>query len=422
MNDTPLTRDALAADLRSLFRSPGVMPRPPRRLVGAEAELIPVIADTGRVAPIQATEGPSSLELLRRHAARERWTERASPERTPLFLPPQGGVVSFEPGGQIEYSSLPYPSASALLHALGEVITPLRAAAEDEGICLLGVGIDPRNTLEDSPLQLRAPRYVRMADYLADLGPAGARMMRQTAALHLNLDHGRAPRLRWRVLNALAPYLAAIFANSSIYAGAPCQVASQRALTWRELDPLRTGILAGGRNPASEYLDFALRAPAILHPARNGSALPFAQLARTGQAGLDDWHVHLTTLFPEVRPKSFLEIRSIDAIDPVWYAAPVVFLTGLIYHSPTLLAANDLLGRPDPANLQAAAQLGLADPDIATVSRDLVQLALRGATQLGPPFLEHDDIETARHFFERYALAGRCPGSDALTEALRAAG
>lgn len=365
-------------------------PGPPR--VGAEVELIPVAADTRRRVPIVAAEGPGTLPLLRRFGAERCWREEATPYGAPRWMLPDGGCVSYEPGGQIELAAAPARSPSALLRSLRAVVPALRAAARDEGIDLLSLGIDPVNALEDTPLQLPGARYARLTRFLESIGTGGVRMMRQTAAFQVSLDWGPDPLARWRMLNAAAPYLAAIFANSPAYLGADTGWRSFRARVWRELDGGRTGIFPCA-DPVGEYLQFALDAPAILLGGDEGPWLPFR--AWSGATG-DDWRAHLTTLFPEIRPKGFVEVRCIDAVDPEGYAAPVLLLTGLCDHAPTLRAALDLLGAPDPALLEPAARLGLSDPRIAPVARDLVGLGLAGATALraGP-----DDLAEARAFF-----------------------
>ncbi|HEU4456728.1 MAG TPA: glutamate-cysteine ligase family protein, partial [Longimicrobium sp.] len=348
----PLDLATLAADLRdNAFGFRRSAPRPP--VIGAEVELIPVDADTRAIVPVSAVDGgPSTLPLLRSFGARHEWREEPSPYGAPCFHLPDGGLISYEPGGQIELSAPPFRSASALLKSLHDVVLPLRLEAREEGIELLSLGIDPANRLEDVPLQLHGPRYLRLTRFLESMGTGGVRMMRQTAAFQCNLDWCGDALARWRFLNALTPYLTAVFASSPVYAGAETGERSFRARVWRELDGGRTGIFPSAADPIGEYLQFALDAPAILLPTdadldgtdadrdsedgdrdggdrRNGRsgdahrAWPsFRAWNDRGAATLDDWHVHLTTLFPDVRPKGFVEVRSIDAVEPEWYAAP----------------------------------------------------------------------------------------------------
>jgi glutamate--cysteine ligase len=411
----PLRRDDLLADLRAHAFGVGRAAGVPR--IGAEVELIPVSMETGAQVPVAAAEGPSTLPLLRYFGARHGWREQPSAYGVPQWALPDGGTVSYEPGGQIELSAAAFPSATALLHALRATVLPLTAFAADEGIDLLSVGVEPRNGIESVHLQLPGTRYVRLTRFLEAIGTGGTRMMRQTAAMQVSVDFGAEPLLAWRVLNAMAPYVTAIFANSPVYRGRETGHRSYRARIWRELDGGRTGCFACD-NPVEEYLDFALAAPAIL--LGDGVGLrPFAEWNAEGCVGMDDWHAHLTTLFPEVRPKGFAEVRAADSVAPEWYAAPLVLLAGIVQHPPTLRAAADVVGAPRPALLHAAGRDGLSDARIAAVARDLAELAMAGAAAL-PGFFSAADLEEAAAFFARYTRLARSPADDVL-DALAAA-
>lgn len=411
----PLARADLLEDLRTYAFGMGRAPGPWR--IGAEVELIPVFADTGAQVPVVSADGVSTLPLLRRFGARHGWTEQPSAYGVPQFELPDGGIISYEPGGQIELSAAAFGSASALVRSLRGTVLPLAAAARGEGIELLSVGVEPRNGIEDVDLQLPGKRYVRLTRFLESIGTGGTRMMRQTASMQVSVDLGAEPLFAWRVLNAMAPYVTAIFANSPIYRGEPTGHRSWRARIWRELDGGRTGCFACA-DPVSEYLDFALAAPAILL-GDEGAAQPLAEWNARGCVGPDEWRAHLTTLFPEVRPKGFAEVRSADAVAPEWYAAPLVLLAGIVYHPPTLRAAADLLGAPQPDLLHAAGRDGLADPRIAAVARDLADLSMAGAAAL-PAFFDGDTLDEAAAFFARYTRAARSPADDTL-DALAAA-
>lgn len=411
----PLDHATFAADLRDhAFGSRRRGARPPA--IGAEVELIPVDAETRAVVPVAAADGLSTLPLLRELARRHGWREEASAYGAPRFTVPDGGVLSYEPGGQIEFSSPPFRSASALLASLRAVVAPLRSEAREWGMELLSVGIDPVNAVSDIPLQLPGSRYARLTRFLEDAGTGGTRMMRQTAAFQCSLDWCGDAFPRWRFLNALAPYVVAVFANSPVYRGADTGERSFRARVWRELDGGRTGIFPCA-DPVGEYLEFALDAPAILLPEEAGDWRPFREWNDLGRATLDDWHAHLTTLFPDVRPKGFVEVRGADAVPPEWYAAPLAFLGGLTYHEPTLAAAAEIAGDPDPELLDRAGRLGLGDERIGAAAHDLFALALRGAEALGPTFLCPGDLEEARVFFDAYTRRGRSPADDAVIPA-----
>lgn len=383
------------------------------RRIGAEVELLPRVADTGTICPLEADVEGSILAFLRCYGSRRGWREQSGANgAAPEFRLPEGGTIAFEPGGQLEYSSPPLTTATALIESLDTVVPPLRKAALDDGIELLAVGIDPLHSLEKATLQVRSGRYMRMARYFDRIGPAGAIMMRQSASLQLNLDFGDEPFLRWRVLNAAAPSLIAIFANSPIYAGSPGNHASFRAHIWRTLDAARTGIFDGAGDPVAQYLDFACAAPTVLDGAADGLYPSFGGRIVRRDATFEQWRAHLTTLFPEVCPKGYLEVRSIDAIPPRWHAAPVVLLTGITYHRPSLEAAEDLLGPADPELLDRAGVLGLRDVAIGRAARDLFQIGLRGAAALAPDFVGPRALETARAFYERYTARDRSPADD----------
>jgi glutamate--cysteine ligase len=415
---TILTKAALRDDLASTTFGAGLAGSGAARRVGAEVEFLPLDSLTGRRCPIEADAVTSTLPFLRRFGASQGWQEGFTAKGTPCFALPEGGAITFEPGGQLEYSTPPCSSATGLLALLRSVLLPLRAAAAEEGIELVASGIDPANSIEDALLLLRPKRYERMAEYLATRGPAGARMMRQTASLQLSVDFGHEPWLRWRVLNALAPYATAMFANSPIYAGQPTGHPSERAVVWREVDPARTGIVYDEEHPVDAYLDFALSAPAILLPTVAGEYLPFG--ACLDRADHHAWEEHLSTLFPEVRPRGHLELRSPDAIAPRWYPAAIAFVTGLLYDSNSLRAADDLLGTPDAALLDRAGAVGLHDPAMARTSADLAELAISGCRALGPNYFHPADLERAADFFDRYTRQGRAPADDAVERAIAA--
>jgi glutamate--cysteine ligase len=417
---TTLIRRVLEVDLEErVFGGTPAAVRVPRQL-GAEVELIPFEAGTGRRCGIDSEGILSTLPFLRRYGSKQSWREGLTQKGTPSFTLPAGGTLTFEPGGQLEYSSPAFRSASALLAVLRGVILPLRAAAANEGIDLLPIGLDPYNSEERAPMLIHARRYDRMAEYLARRGPAGARMMRQTAAFQISVDFDDERWLRWRVLNAAAPFFVAIFANSPIYAGQRTGHQSSRADVWRKLDPARTGLPYQEDVPVQAYLDFALDAPAILLPTVDDEHRPFGEWLVRANPTPAEWEDHLSTLFPEVRPRGHLELRSADAIAPDWYAAPLALAAGLLYDPRALRSAADLLPQPDLSLLERAGRLGVHDPDIAGISADLFELALAGCAGLGTAYFHPSDLEEARAYFERYTRRGRAPADDLLHSAIAA--
>ena len=350
---------------------------PPR--IGAEVEFLAVITDSRQVAPLDGVPTRSLLSAVRAAAHQHGWREGGTGKGAPAFTLPRGGRITFEPGGQVEYAAPPRASITELVDDLARTSASLRDAAAALGITLLECGLDPFNGPDGAPLQVRAPRYRRMDAHFAGIGPAGARMMRQTASLQVGIDIGDDAPARWRLLNALSPVFVALFANSRTYAGHDTGFASYRAETWRRTDPARTGVLHA-IDPIGEYVDFALRAPAILLGDNTEMARPFHYWAAA--TDLADWEQHLGTLFPEVRPRGYFEVRSMDAVPQTHWPAALAFVAGLAYDRRSSLEAAEVAGCPDPGLLERAGRQGLADPALGSIARELVAIALAGCERL----------------------------------------
>lgn len=400
-------RALLAADLARRSFAPN---RASTRRIGAEVELLPIDSSTRCIASLTGERGV--LPILRRFGASRCWSETRTEKGTPSFHLPNGGRLTFEPGGQLEYAAPPAGGASLLAGDIRSALEPLRRYASAEGLELVAAGIEAERDVWSTPRQLEAERYQRMETYFAAIGPNGARMMRQTASFQVCLDIGDADagRRRWRMLNAAAPYIIAMFANSPRYDGILTGHQSVRAACWRRLDPSRTGVI-GGDDPVAAYLEFALRAPDMMRRTRDGRYRSFGDWVDTGDATLDEWRHHLTTLFPEVRPRGYFEVRGADAIDPAWCIAPLALLGGLAYDRTALADALDALHAPGDV-LECAGYAALRDPAIAAVSVQLVEIGLQGCARLGPGFIAEGDLAFARSFFDRYTLRRRSPADD----------
>lgn len=380
--------------------------------IGAEVELLPVDAATGRLVPIDAGNALSTWPVLGRIARTRGWCESLSAKAdTPELRTPSGGRITYEPGGQIEYSAPPSSSVSALLADLRDVTGALADGLGAAGIRLEGRGVDAVASMEEVPLQLEAARYRRMDAHFASIGAEGRRMMRQTASVQVCLDVGAEPLRRWRLLNALAPYLAAIFANSPRYAGRLTGHQSVRRRIWDALDPARTGLAWNEANPVGHYARFALDAASILGAEPAPPFPAFGESPEGRALSLHAWRTHLTTLFPEVRPRGYFEVRSIDALDPGMYAAPLVLLAGLVWSAEHRRAAEQVVGDPDPSLLVRAGHVALDDPALASAAVALCDAALAGCESLGPAVVCASDLRAAADFFDRFTRRGLVPGS-----------
>jgi glutamate--cysteine ligase len=378
--------------------------------VGLEVEVIPVDADTAAPVPPWSSDGPSTVRVLDAVADRHGWTRTTNAAGAPAYGMLSGGVLSFEPGGQIEYSAPPLESVSRLLRDIDKALLAVEQEASRGGIRLVARGVDPFNPPESATLRLGGERYTRMAEHFARLGPAGHIMMCQTAALHVNVDPVGPPDLAWRVANAMAPVLLATFANSRVHAGSPTGARSWRAEQWRRLDDRRTGVFAFSSDPVEDYLAFALEAPAFLLGPPHEEARPFREWLVEG-ASVQDFDRHLSTLFPEVRPRGYLELRSFDALPLRLIPAAVVVTVGVLQDPASLESALALLPSPTDEALARAGRVGLGDLHAASLARSLFQLGLEGARRLGETVVSGHDIERATGFMEELTARSRDPGS-----------
>jgi len=189
------------------------------------------------------------------------------------------------------------------------------------------------------------------------------------------------------------PHLIALFANSSRYAGQDSGHASYRAYFWRELDATRTGIPLDEGDPLVRYAEFALEAGARRAENGRGEFHSFRSLLGDASLSREDWQFHLSTLFPEVRPKEFFEIRSPDTIAPEHLAAPLAFVTGLVYDDLAARTALDFLSVPNSSLLRAAGREGLGNATIKAAAASLIDISMEGAARLPRDYLsdEHRD-------------------------------
>jgi glutamate--cysteine ligase len=396
--------------------------------VGLEIESFPV-----RVLADGTPTGRAPLDLLADLLHPEAGASpvpgcRREPAPAPLFRLEGGGSLNFEPGGQLEHSTAIHPSPAGALAELDLVARALAPVLRGHGVVLAAAGADVWLPNGHVPQQLRAPRYPAMAAYFDRRGPYGAAMMRRTCALQVNLDLGGAADLpeRWLVANLAAPLLCATFACSP----GPGAV-STRALAWQRLDPTRTGfpgrLLDGsGAGPVEQLTQAAMAADVLLlrrpeepwepgtpgwtfrHWLRDGHP-------RHGRPTEDDLRYHLTTLFLEVRPRGFLELRTIDALPAPLRAVPVVLLAGLIEDARARSAAAAVLERHRgdlPELAWRAATRGLADPQLRALAAEVWTLALEGAARLPDAYLDTGQLRLAADFLDGFTLRGRCPADE----------
>ncbi|MDQ1428841.1 MAG: glutamate--cysteine ligase [Acidimicrobiaceae bacterium] len=310
-----------------------------------------------------------------------------APERLPEVDLPARSRLTFEPGGQVELSSPPERSVASACDSLSEDLAALEQAFSSQGVGLLqkGVRADPPPRLVD------APRYRAMETYFAPSWPeAGKAMMCATASVQVNLGLGAGARARrrWLAANVLGPVLAAAFSSSPGPSGGGCR----RMAVWLELDPSRTAPVADpGRpseDPGAAWARYALAANVMLirtpdeHHALVGAPLTAGQWIEHGHElgwpTADDIAYHLTTLFPPVRPRGWLELRMIDALPDPWWRVPVAAAAVLLDDDEAVAACEPVADR-----WWEAATDGLADPALAAAAAVCARRTLAGLGRVG---------------------------------------
>lgn len=338
---------------------------------------------------------------------------------------PAGGTLSFEPGGQLELNTAPLVGLDDVCAAAHLDAAELSRRLERVGVGLVPIGLDagrpPHRVLHTG-------RYDAMEAAFDAKGPHGRRMMCNTAALQVNVDLGPGdPGVRWRRAHALGPTLIAMFANSPFGAeagvGRPSGWVANRLATWWGIDPTRTAAPTLGPDPAESWARYALDANVLLirgtaddHATALRTPFPFARWMEDGhEEGWpteDDLSYHLTTLFPPVRPRGWLELRMLDALDADTWPVAVAVLVALLL-DPVGGEATDEATRATADQWERAAEVGLADPDLARTADVCVAAALDALPRLGA---STGALDAVGRYAERYVARRRCPADDRLDE------
>ena len=275
-----------------------------------------------------------------------------------IGLEMKGANISLEPGGQLELSGAPLATIHQTCDEVNEHLREVQHVANQIGAGFIGLGAAPIWSHDDMPMMPKG-RYRLMTDYMDKVGTLGKQMMYRTCTVQVNLDFASEADMvkKFRVGLALQPIATALFANSPFLDGKPNGHKSWRSRIWRDLDPARTGMLPFVFEDGmgfQRYVDYALDVP-MYFVYRNGEYLDArGQSFRDFLKGklpalpgeiptLSVWADHLTTIFPEVRIKKFMEMRGADGGPWRRICALPAFWVGLLYDDLALDAAWDLV-------------------------------------------------------------------------------
>jgi glutamate--cysteine ligase len=267
-----------------------------------------------------------------------------------------GGAISLEPGGQFELSGAPVETIHHTNSELMAHLAQVREIAEPLGIGFLGLGMTPDWTRADMPVMPKG-RYRIMTAYMPKRGKLGLDMMYRTCTVQTNLDFASEADMvaKLRVSLALQPVGTALFANSPFTEGKPNGLLSFRSEIWRDTDPDRSGMLPWAFEPGmgfERWVDYALDVP-MYFIKRGDSYIDVSgksfrdhlvgKVIPGERATISDWANHISTIFPEVRLKRYLEMRGSD-VGP-WRRLPALpaYWVGLLYDEDGLAAAWDIV-------------------------------------------------------------------------------
>ncbi|HKL77049.1 MAG TPA: glutamate--cysteine ligase [Gammaproteobacteria bacterium] len=322
--------------------------------IGTEHEKFGFCTDSLRPLPF---DGERGIENVLKGLTAYGWQPMEENGRV-IGLKMGKGSVTLEPGGQVELSGEPLDSLHDTCTEVNEHLKEVKEVADPLGVAFLGLGFQPKWALSDIP-QMPKARYNIMTQYMPTRGKHALEMMYRTATVQANLDFGSEADMvkKFRVGLALQPIATALFANSPFTEGRPNGYLSYRSYIWLHTDPDRCGdlpfVFESGMG-FERYVDYALDVPMLL-VMRDGEPVDASgQSFRDFMAGklpalpgeyptLDDFETHLTTLFPEVRLKQFLEMRGADGGPWGRLCALPALWKGLLYDQTALDAAWDLV-------------------------------------------------------------------------------
>ncbi len=348
-------------------------------------------------------DGPCSIRAMLEGLTRFGWEPVLEQGRV-IALRQGGASITLEPGGQFELSGEPLDTLHQTCREVHQHLAQVKAVAGEIGAGFLGMGFQPKWRREEIPWMPKG-RYGIMRDYMPRRGTLGLDMMLRTCTIQVNLDFESEQDMvdKFRVGLALQPVVTALFANSPFVDGQPSGFLSYRSHVWTDTDPDRCGILPFVFEPGfgfARYVDYMLDVPMyfVYRQGRyiDASGQSFRAFmegrlpALPGErATMGDWADHLTTVFPEVRLKRYLEMRGADGGPWHRICALPAFWVGLLYDRTALEAAltmiRDWTGEDHVYLREAVPKQALATPfrgrRILDLARELVTLSREGLTR-----------------------------------------
>ena len=317
-----------------------------------------------------------------------------------------GGSVSLEPGGQLELSGAPLSNLHQTCAETGRHLRHMRAVSSALGVGMLGIGFQPKWRRDDISWMPKG-RYQIMQNHMPKVGTMGLDMMLRSCTVQVNLDYADEADMRrkFRTSLALQPIATALFANSPFKDGKPSGWLSGRAHVWTDTDNARCGVPSCVFDPHfgyEQWIDYILDVPMyFLHRGEDYvdvAGKSFRDYLAGTLAGFEgeppqmaDFEDHITTAFPEVRLKQYLEMRGADSGSWANICALPAYWVGLLYCDEALAEAGDLV-RDIGSDDVMAARLSVAKDglrgklgshDVATLAKKTIDIASKGLRNRG---------------------------------------
>jgi glutamate--cysteine ligase len=354
-----------------------------------------------------------------------------------LFDEKGGGAISLEPGGQFELSGAPLGGVHETASELSAHLELVKSVAAQHGVAFAGLGMSPTWSLAETP-RMPKSRYRIMTAYMPKVGSRGLDMMYRTCTVQVNLDYRNEADMvrKLRTSIALQPITTALFANSPFSDGKPNGLLSARSEIWRDTDNQRAGMTPFVFDQGfgfEQYVDWVLRVP--MYFVKRGetyhdvAGADFRDLlagklaALPGEkATMSDWANHVSTIFPEVRLKRYLEMRGADAGSAQHILALPAFFVGLLYDNDSLTAAWDLVKGWSAQDRQTlrddAPKLGLdstvAGRSARDVARDALAIARAGLSRRAQLDPQGRDESLHLDILDERVARGRTAAQDLL--------
>ena len=382
-----------------------------------EFEIFIVKKDTFELASYYDETGQEAI--LKELAARYGWLP-VFEEDYVIGLQRGDAAITLEPAGQIELSGAPYLKLQDCIKEYKQFLAELKSICDPWGLGLMTLGYHPLGTIDSVP-KIPKSRYKVLAGHLDTYGgPLAIHMMKLTTSIQTNIDYASEEDFRDKVRAAsvLVPLLTAIYGNSPFYQNRESGYLSYRSHVWDNTDDARCGILKHSFIEDfgyEDYVEYLLDIPMVMRYQGDEPIImegkPFRQYWHEDGASWDDWQLHMSFPFPEVRIKQYIEIRPCDNQRPEMAATIPALLKGLFYCPSSLKTFNELfkdISWEEAVELKSRANksglhAGFRNRSLLDIACEVFTIAEDGLSQISPsdPFDKEILLPLKEYLFEK---------------------